>query len=252
MGAWGTAIFSDDIAVDTRDAFTDFVAEGLTPPQATDRLIKEFADYLEDEDDAVVFWLSLAATQWKLGRLVAHVRDHAIKIIESEADLRRWEDSSKAEINQRKKHLNKLLAQLFSQPPKSKKIKATAKSSTDFKIGDVADYRLDDHTIVRFCVVNVWGDRGGKYANICLLGLADSRPFRKKSLKLADTLGPQYTMIYHEPADRVILLCRGIGLPEKTPRVFRAWNNLIVRGHACTWDDFPAALREVLPKLGWK
>ena len=55
MGAWGTAIFSDDTAADTRDAFTDFIADGLTPPQATDRLIRESADILEDKDDAGVF-----------------------------------------------------------------------------------------------------------------------------------------------------------------------------------------------------
>src|SRR4051812_29356245 len=108
MGAWGTAIFSDDIAADTRDAFTDFVAEGLTSTQATDRLIAESSELLDDEDDAAVFWLSLAATQWKTGRLVKSVRDRAIVIIESGMDLRRWEENSRAEINQRKKHLEKL------------------------------------------------------------------------------------------------------------------------------------------------
>ena len=252
MGAWGTAIFSDDTAADTRDTCTDFLADALTPPQATDRLIKESADILEDEDDAGVFWLALAATQWKLGRLVDSVRDRAIAIIESGTDLRRWEDNPRAEINQRKKHLEKLRKQLLSPPRQPKKVRAFAKSSTDFKKGDVATYRLDEDAAVRFCVVDIWGDRGGTYANICLLGLDDGRPFRKKSLRLADTLGPHYTMLYHEPADRVTVLCRGIGLPNETPELFRAWNNLKVRGHACTWDDFPAALREVLPKLGWK
>lgn len=126
------------------------------------------------------------------------------------------------------------------------------KSSTDFKTGDVATYHLDENTSVRFCVLNLWGDCGGTYAKICLLGLDDGKPFKKKSLKLADTLGPHFTMLSHEPADRVTLLCRGVGLPMGTPETFRAWNNLDVPGHACTWDDFPAALQEVIPKLGWK
>src|SRR5262249_5388448 len=132
MGAWGTAIFSDDTAADTRDAFTDFIADGLTPRQATDRIIKESADILEEEDDAGVFWLSLAATQWKLGRLVDRVRDRAIAIVESGTDLHRWEENPKAEINQRKKHLEKLDKQLLSPPPPPKKVKAFPKSSTDF------------------------------------------------------------------------------------------------------------------------
>jgi hypothetical protein len=251
MGAWGTPIFSDDTAADTRDAFTDFIADGLTPAAATDRLIAESVDFLADEDDAGVFWLALAATQWKLGRLVDSVRDRAIEIIDSGTDLRRWQENPKAEINQRTKHLDKLRTQLLSPQPKPKKINPFAKSSTDFKPGDVATYRLDEDTAIRFCVLDIWGDRGGTYANICLLGLDDRKPFKKKSLKLADTLGPHYTMLYHEPADRITLLRRGIGLPKGTPEVFRAWNNVEVRGHACTWDDFPAALREVLPKLRW-
>jgi hypothetical protein len=252
MGTWGTAIFSDDTAADTRDAFTDFVAQGLTPVEATDRLIAESADILADEDDAGVFWLALAATQWKLGRVVDSVRNSALDIIDSGADLRRWEENPKAEVNQRKKHLDKLRTQLLNPPPKPKKVKPSAKSSTDLKPGDVATYRLDEQITVRFCVLKIWDDRGGTYANICLLGLDDGRAFKQKSLELPDTLGPHYTMLGHEPADRIKLICRGIGVPKETPEVFRAWNNLKVSGHSCTWDDFPAALREVLPKLGWK
>jgi hypothetical protein len=252
MSAWGTAIFSDDTAADTRDAFTHFIAEGLTPAQATERLIAESADILDDEDDAGVFWLSLAATQWRLGRLVDSVRDRAIEIIESGTELRRWQHNPRAELDRRKKHLDKLRTQLLTPPSKPKTVKPLEKSSTDFKTGDVATYRFDEGRAVRFCVIKTWGDHGGMYADVCLLGLDDGSPFRKKSLKLADTLGPHYTMLRHESADRITLLCRGVGLPKGTPEVFRAWNSLKLDGHACTWDDFPAALREVLPKLGWR
>jgi hypothetical protein len=251
MGAWGTAIFSDDTAADTRDAFSDYIAEGLTSAEATGRLLAESADILADEEDAPVFWLAVAATQWKLGRLIDDVRDRAIEIIDSGADLRRWQNNSKAEINQRKKHLAKLRDQLLSPQPKPKKLKQFVKSSTDFKPGDVASFRLDQHTAIRFCVLHLWSDRGGTYTDICLLGLDNSTSFQKKTLALADTLGPHYTMLSHEPADRITLLCRDVGLPERNPIAFRAWMSLPVRGHACPWEKFPEALREVLPKLGW-
>ncbi|MBS0263417.1 MAG: hypothetical protein JSS02_15855 [Planctomycetes bacterium] len=252
MGAWGPAIFSDDVAADTRDAFTDFIAEGLTPTAATDRLIGESAEILENDDEALVFWLSLAATQWKLGRLVDQVRDRAIEIIESGADLKRWGDNTRAEQTQRKKHLEKLRQQLLSPPPAPKKVKALRKSSTDFQPGDVVTFCLDNVTSVRFCVVHLWGDRGGTYADICLLGLDDGQPFTKTSLALEDTLGPHYTLLSHEPAEGITVLRRGVALPDRTPELFRAWNQLTIRGHACSWDDFPAALRETLPKLGWR
>ncbi|MBK8562507.1 MAG: hypothetical protein IPN76_03970 [Saprospiraceae bacterium] len=64
MGAWGTAIFSD--AADVRDDFKDKTANGKTPLDATNEMIAENQAILEDNDDAAVFWLSLAAAQWKL------------------------------------------------------------------------------------------------------------------------------------------------------------------------------------------
>jgi hypothetical protein len=67
MGVSGTSVFSDDLAADTRDTFTDYIAEGLGAVEATDRLVAESADALDDEDDANVFWIALAATQWKFG-----------------------------------------------------------------------------------------------------------------------------------------------------------------------------------------
>lgn len=251
MGAWGTAIFSDDTAADVRDAFTDFAAEGMSASEATERLVQESAEILEDEDDAVVFWLALAATQWKLGRLLDKVRDRAVAIIDHGDDLRRWEDNARSEFNQRKKHLAKLRDQLLSPQPKPKKLKAFSKSSTDFRVGDVAAYRLDERTAVRFCVLHLWGDRGGVYCNICLLGIDDGQPFVERRLALSETLGPHYTMLSHEPADLITLLARDVIVPEQVSESFRAWNNLLVQGHACTWDQFPDALRKVLPKLGW-
>lgn len=250
MGAWGTPIFSDDTAADTRDAFTDFVAEGLTPAEATDRLIAESGDILADQEDANVFWLALAAAQWKLGRLVDSIRDRAIAVIDSGDDLRRWQDNPKAEINQRKKHLAKLREQLLSPQPKPKKLKRFLKSSTDFKAGDVAAFQLNEATAIRFFVYEIWGDRGGTYTNICLLGVEDGKQWRKETLGYADLLGPHYNMLSHEPVDSIIILCRGFPLPY--PRdIGRAWTDQPVRGHACTWDEFSTELPSVLEKLGW-
>ena len=46
MGVWGTAVFSDDLAADTRDTLTDLIADGLTAEEATERLVNESADIL--------------------------------------------------------------------------------------------------------------------------------------------------------------------------------------------------------------
>ncbi len=252
MGTWGTAIFSDDLAADVRDEFTDLIAEGLSTTAAVKRLVSEYEEVLDDPDDGVVFWLALAATQQKLGRLTAKVKNKAIRIIDTGADIARWSENTKSEINQRKKHLSNLRQQLAGKQPQPKKVRPRTKSSTNFKAGDVVAYQLTSQTTVRFAVLRIWGDLGGTYAHICLLGLDDGQPFRKRRLKLADTLGPHYTMVSHEPDDGITILRRAVTLPDPVPETFRAWNQIRIRGHACTWEEFPDALRKVLRKLKWK
>jgi hypothetical protein len=39
MGSWGPGIFSDDVASDVRDDWREAIAEGLSPEDATDRLV---------------------------------------------------------------------------------------------------------------------------------------------------------------------------------------------------------------------
>ena len=250
MGTWGTSIFSDDTAADIRDAFSNFIAEGLIPAVATDRLIAESADILADEEEANVFWLALAATQWKLGRLLDTVRDRAITAIDSGNDLRRWRDNPKSEINQRKKHLAKLREKLLSPQPKPKKLKPLLKSSTDFKPGDVAVFRLNEVIAIRFFVASIWRDRGGTYADIVLLGLDDEQPLNKKRFEYSDLLGPHFTMLSHEPSDSIVILRREFPLADADD-LGCAWRDQRVPGHACDWGQFVADLPGVLAKLGW-
>ena len=251
MGAWGAAIFSDDTAADTRDAFTDLVSEGLSADDATARLIADSTEILADEEETGVFWLALAATQWKLGRLIDSVRDRALAIIDSGSDIPRWEDNPRSVVAQRKKHLDKLRGQLVGPQPAPKKLRPVKKSSTDFKAGDVVSYRFQEGRAVRFCVLHLWGDRGGTYCDICLLGLEDETPFNKSTLTLAETLGPHFTMLHHEPAESITILRHGVELPPRNVETFRAWNGIRIRGHICPWKRFPDALVDILAKLGW-
>ena len=113
MGAWGTALFSDDTACDVRDSYVDLVGDGLTGPEATKALLREWSDSLNDPDDSSVFWLVLAATQWRCGRLEGHVLQQALNVIDSGSDLARWKSSS-TDFKKRKAVLEKLRAQLTS------------------------------------------------------------------------------------------------------------------------------------------
>ena len=79
MGTWGTGIFSDDNAADLRDDYRDFIGDGLSSPEATDRLLAEWGSSLSREPEyAATFWLALAVTQWKCGRLEDRVKARAL------------------------------------------------------------------------------------------------------------------------------------------------------------------------------
>jgi hypothetical protein len=94
MGAWGTAIFSDDFACDIRDSYRDLLGEGLNAAQAKTRVLKEFASSLNDPDESAMFWLALAAVQWQHGRLDAETLENALFVIDSGSNLAKWEVGS--------------------------------------------------------------------------------------------------------------------------------------------------------------
>jgi hypothetical protein len=162
MGAWGSAIFSDDLASDLRDEFKDLIAEGLNSEEATEKLIESYGINKDDLEEYNVFWLSLAATQWKIGRLNEEVKIKAIEIIDNGSDLERWyEEGEPGWAKQREKHLLKLKDQLLSPQPEPKKVKKRYKSQTDLNFGDAISYRLNSGNYVIFRVIGHHTDDGG-------------------------------------------------------------------------------------------
>lgn len=92
MGTWGHGLFADDVASDIRGQYRDYLLEGLSGEAATDRLLREYAADASDTGNAgAVFWLALAVTQWKLGRLEGRVRTRALEIIDAGQGLDFWE-----------------------------------------------------------------------------------------------------------------------------------------------------------------
>ena len=160
MGAWGTGLFSDDTACDVRDEYLDLIGDGLSDPEATDRLIKGWKDQVIDPDVAPVFWLALADTQWKYGRLENRIRQRAIEVIEGGTDLARWQADPKL-VQRRRVVLSRLKKKLESSQPPKKKIPKRFRDYTDWKVGNVVSYRLQSGQMVLFRVIGHHTDRGG-------------------------------------------------------------------------------------------
>lgn len=166
MGTWGTGLFSDDLASDVRERFRDFIGEGLTTEAAVSRLLREYKSSLRDPDEEPVFWLALADTAWRLGRLEEAILKHALRVIDSGQDLARWEDVT--DRKRREKVLAKLRTKLQSRPPAPKRVAKPVKSANEWSIGEVIGFRLLSGCWVLLRVIGHHEDRGGKSA-VCEL-----------------------------------------------------------------------------------
>lgn len=160
MGVWGTGIFSEDTACDVRDSYIDLVGDGLTGPETTKALLREWSHSLNDPEEASPFWLALAATQWKCGRLEPHVLQQALNVIDGGSDLERWESGSK-DFKKRKGVLEKLRAQLVSPPPPEKRIPKCFRNTNEWLVGDLIAYRMQSGRFIVLRAIGENRDKGG-------------------------------------------------------------------------------------------
>jgi hypothetical protein len=137
LGAWGTGIFSDDTAADVRDDWREAIMDGLKPDQATDKLVTEHRETLDDVDDAIVFWLALAAAQQQTGRLVPAVRDRALEIIEAGGDVERWREENERLARRRAKVLAALGEKLRGPARAPTKLRRPKPHGPGLSLGDV-------------------------------------------------------------------------------------------------------------------
>ncbi|WP_439874876.1 hypothetical protein ACSLGG_02125 [Bacillus mycoides] len=161
MGAWGVAILSDDIAEDIKLLYKDLLANEYSNEETSRIVIEEYKNELDDEE-TIVFWLVFSSIKWKLGRLQENVKQGALQIIESGADLARWEEEPKLQ-KKREVVLNKLREQLHSLQPEAKKVPKRFIANTSLKAGDAVSYELVSGNYIILKVIGIieewYGDR---------------------------------------------------------------------------------------------
>ena len=193
MGAWGTALFSDDTASDVRDSYRDLIGDGLSGPEATKRLVNEWSASLNDPDESPVFWLALAATQWKCGRLESHVLHQALNIIDNGLDLARWQSNPKG-YTKRKIVLDKLRAELTSPQPAEKRISKRFRDTNEWQVGDLVAYRMQSGRFVILRTIGHHTDKGGTCPVCDLLDWTGEQlpsSFESFDIRKSNRRGPQ-------------------------------------------------------------
>lgn len=184
MGAWGTGIFQDDTACDIRDDYRGHLGDGLSGPESTARILKEYASSLADPGESGVVWLALAAAQWRCGRLEPETLEKALGVIDSGSDLARWQHNAK-DLARRRVALEKLRAQLTSAQPPQKKVRKQLRATCDWPVGAVIAYRLHSGNLAILRVIGYHTDKGGTSPVCELLDWSGQEPPSQETLRSA-------------------------------------------------------------------
>ena len=126
MGTWGNSIYH-------------YIHKGMSGSDAAKAAAERFNALLDDEDDAIRFWIALADTQWDYGRLENAVKDKALTYINKDLDSQQWLST---DSQNRKAVLLSLANKLMSPQPDEKKVRPYNLYTCTWNPGDVFAYRL--------------------------------------------------------------------------------------------------------------
>ncbi len=141
MGTWGTGLYQDDDTCDIKEEYLNYLRIGKTNEEALQEVISDNEEMIKDDETGPLFWLALADTQWKYGRLTNDIRDRALEVIYSGKDLERWKEDRKL-FEKRKKVLEDLKQRLNTEQPTEKKVSKMKFERPNWKVGDVILYQL--------------------------------------------------------------------------------------------------------------
>ena len=142
MGAWNSDLYGSDYTCDIRDDFIYLIRTGKTPENAAQELIAREKPEKAQVDDAALFWLALADTQWNYGVLEPEIKENALRCCKMASELFQWEWEKKSDQDNWKKTIHSLADKLQSPQPPRKKIQGFRSFRCPWAIGDVFAYRL--------------------------------------------------------------------------------------------------------------
>jgi hypothetical protein len=135
LGTWGTSLFSDDVACDIRDHYRELLEDGVEDEAATRLTLEKFNVYLNEPGGIAL--LAFAVTQSKLGRLDPDIRDRALAVLDSGADLEAWEKENPKGVAKRRAVLENARSQLTGAQPIRKRVRPPKRVLSGLAAGDV-------------------------------------------------------------------------------------------------------------------
>ena len=119
MGTWETGLYDNDLSCDVRDDYIGKLKAGKTDEEALNEILEEYEEEAEDDDEKYNFYIALADTMWKKGRMTEEIKKMALIMIEEDKVSERWEDERVRK--ERAKKLDKVKERIESPMPERKK-----------------------------------------------------------------------------------------------------------------------------------
>ena len=144
MGTWGTGISSNDTFSDVYDDFFKYYNEGDFPDEILKKLMIEYQEVLDNEDDFTNFWFAVAKAQWECKALEENIFNQIKWIVEEDIDINIWRnlDASEKDLKTRRNVLIKFLDSLKVEKAKPKARKAKKTNKNIFEKGDCLSLKL--------------------------------------------------------------------------------------------------------------
>jgi hypothetical protein len=201
MGAWGTAISSNDTYADTYTEFFDMFNDGLNVAEISKKLIANNQEIINDTDKCNNFWLALAKAQWECKQLDKDIFDRVKKIVETGADLEVWRqiDADEKAIKKRKVILDKFLAYLQIERPKAKSRKNKIIRQTVFQKGDCLTFKLENGNYGGAVVLEAIKDSEYGYNLIATTRINQPNKPTKKDFENAEILVTNFADLKNKP-----------------------------------------------------
>lgn len=140
MGTWDTGLYQNDLSADVRADYISKLKAGKADEEALQEILQEYKEESEDDDEKYDFYLGLADTLWKKGRLTEELKAKALEILEEDKISDRWEGEKIRK--ERIKVLDKLKEQLESPMPERKKVPVHKPYKLGWEEGDVYCFQI--------------------------------------------------------------------------------------------------------------
>lgn len=141
MGTWDTGLYQNDLSADVRDDYISKLKAGKSDEEALNEILEEYKEESEDYDEKYDFYLALADTLWKKGRLTDMLKGKALEILEEDKVSERW--MSEKIRKERIKVLDKLKEKLESPMPERKKVPIHKPYKLGWEEGDVYYFKIE-------------------------------------------------------------------------------------------------------------